>query len=180
MYMGKHAGRHSLIIKSILTSWILFVHNFLFHLRSKFFRTLRTSNDVDGWQARSNRRAGKAKLPVFLLLELLTEEARTVDVNVRPVADNMALRCQRAVYRYVYINLYWSFSNYFTLVVFISPFCHIQNMPKYKILSRQKLYMNWFLKFILATSTTASSIRGSTTCEAAARPSRHPLPALGT
>ena len=106
MYMGKHAGRHSLIIKFILTSWILFVHNFLFHLRSKFFRTLRTSNDVDGWQDRSNRRAGKAKLPVFLLLELLTEEARTVDVNVRLVADNMALRCQRAVYRYVYINLY--------------------------------------------------------------------------
>ena len=80
------------IIKSILTSWILFVHNFLFHLRSKFFRTLRTSNDVDGWQARFNRRAGKAKLPVYLLLELLNEEARTVDVNVRLVADNMAIR----------------------------------------------------------------------------------------
>ena len=81
------------IIESILTSWILFVHNFLFHLRSKFFRTLLTSNNVDGWQAWINRHAGKAKLPVFLLLKLLTEEARTVDVNVRLVADNMAIRC---------------------------------------------------------------------------------------
>ena len=133
--MCKYACNYKIYF-DLIGTWIVFVHNFPFHLRSAFFRSLRTNNDVVGWHGRINRRAGEAELPIDLMLELLTEEARTVDVNVRLVAENMAIRCQRALYQLVYIKLYSSFSNHFTFVVSISSFCQIQNKRRCKILLR--------------------------------------------
>ena len=101
------------IIKSILTSSVH--ESYLFII---FFSILGRHSSV-----------ACGPTPVDLLQ---AEEARTVDVNVRLVADNMAIRCPRAVYRWVYIKLYLSFSNYYTFVVFMSSFCHIQNKTNIK------------------------------------------------
>ena len=55
---------------------------------SAFFQSVRTNNDTEGWHAALNRRASKAKLPLYLLVKLLAEEAKTVGVEVQVPTSN--------------------------------------------------------------------------------------------
>ena len=49
-------------------------------------RAFRTNNDLEGWHHRMNAKADKRKIGVYLLIELLHEEASLLPVQVRSAA----------------------------------------------------------------------------------------------
>ena len=63
---------------------------------SVFKRAVRTNNDVEGWHAALNRRAGgKSNLPFYVLVPLLQKEALLVHLNIRLVKEKKLSRTQR-------------------------------------------------------------------------------------
>ena len=66
---------------------------------SIFHRSVRTNNDVEGWHRRLNHHAGRAKLPMYLLINLLHQESVLVSLQVRLLSDKMIKRQQRRKYR---------------------------------------------------------------------------------
>ena len=61
---------------------------------------VRTNNDVEGWHNALNRRAfGKCQLPFYMFIQLLHQEARLVQLQVRLVSEKKLTRIQRKKYR---------------------------------------------------------------------------------
>jgi hypothetical protein len=54
-----------------------------------------TNNDVEGWHGALNRKAGKAKLPLYLLVDLLADEAEGVQIDLQLVSEGTLSRYQR-------------------------------------------------------------------------------------
>ena len=51
---------------------------------SVFYRTVRTNNDVDGWHHRRlNQNPQKDQLPLYVMIQLLFQEATTVNLQMR-------------------------------------------------------------------------------------------------
>ncbi|XP_052259280.1 uncharacterized protein LOC127863701 [Dreissena polymorpha] len=59
-----------------------------------FGRSIRTNNDCKGWHHRLNRRAKKGNLPFYLLVQLLCEEAKLLNTQVRLVREGKLRRYQ--------------------------------------------------------------------------------------
>ena len=49
---------------------------------SIFLRSVRTNNDVEGWHRRLNHHARRAKLPMYMLINLLHQESAIVSLQV--------------------------------------------------------------------------------------------------
>ena len=62
-------------------------------------QSVRTNNDVEGWHHRLNSHAGRAQLQFYLLLQLLHEEARLVNITVDLVREHELQHTQRRRYR---------------------------------------------------------------------------------
>lgn len=65
---------------------------------SVFKSSVRTNNDVEGWHRRLNHRAQKSQLPLYLLIQLLHEEGRSVDVTAQLVKEQELRRYQKRAY----------------------------------------------------------------------------------
>ena len=65
---------------------------------SVFGGSIRTSNDVEGWHHRLNKKARKGQLSFYLLVQLLHKEAKLVPLQVRFLSDGKVLRKQRVKY----------------------------------------------------------------------------------
>ncbi|XP_077997120.1 uncharacterized protein LOC144450394 [Glandiceps talaboti] len=66
---------------------------------SVFGQSIRTNNDVEGWHYRLNRKAKKGSLNVYLLIELLHEEASMVTMQAKLMSDRKVLRRQKHQYK---------------------------------------------------------------------------------
>ena len=55
---------------------------------SVFNQAVRTNSDLEGWHGKLNQRAKKGNLNFYLLVQLLYEQALTMDFNVRLVSEN--------------------------------------------------------------------------------------------
>ena len=76
---------------------------------SVYGQPVRTNNDVEGWHHRLNRKAGGNGLNMYLLFQLLHQEAEIVDLNIRLLSDRKVRRSQRksTVRAQVKLNKYW-------------------------------------------------------------------------
>ena len=54
---------------------------------SVFYRTVRTNNDVERWHHRLNQNAQKDQLPLYVMIQLLFQEATTVNLQMRLYRD---------------------------------------------------------------------------------------------
>ena len=79
---------------------------------SAFYRTTRTNNDVESWHGALNRRAGKNNLPLYLLAQLLGEEAENVSVEIQLVSDGKLARYQRRAYKKIQGRLFSAWEEY--------------------------------------------------------------------
>ncbi len=66
---------------------------------SVFMLPTRTNNDVEGWHRRLNGRAGRGQLQLYVLLPLLFQEAKLVELQIKLVSENKYKRAQRKRYR---------------------------------------------------------------------------------
>ena len=67
---------------------------------SVYMQSVRTNNDVEGWHHRLNRRAsGKTQLPLYLLINLLHNEACLTAIHIRLVSEKKLQRIQRKKFR---------------------------------------------------------------------------------
>ena len=56
---------------------------------SVYMQSARTNNDVEGWlHSLHTRVQGKSQLPMYLLIDLLSYEARLTSLSVRMVSEN--------------------------------------------------------------------------------------------
>ena len=99
------------LVQYIETSWIS-CSTFPPSTWSAFYQTTRTNNDVEGWHGALNRKAGKAKLPLYLLLDLLAKEAESVSLEVQLVSEGTLSRYQRQRYRNVQGMLFSAWEEY--------------------------------------------------------------------
>ena len=65
---------------------------------SVYRRNVCTNNDLEGWHHRLNHAAHTSKLPFYLLLELLKQEATHTDITVKLLSDRKVNRIQRVDY----------------------------------------------------------------------------------
>ena len=57
---------------------------------------VRTNNDTEGWHHALNQRAeGKTQLPLYLLIQLLHQEARLTSLHIRLVTERKLKKLQR-------------------------------------------------------------------------------------
>nr|XP_022305486.1 uncharacterized protein LOC111112335 [Crassostrea virginica] len=56
---------------------------------------VRTNNDLEGWHRRLNHSAGKSNLPMYLLVQLLGDESRLANFQVRLLSDEKLRRRQK-------------------------------------------------------------------------------------
>lgn len=68
------------------------------HTWCVFGRSIRTNNDVEGWHNRITVKARKGKLNFFFLIQLLYDEAKMVNLQVRLLSDGKVLRKQQNKY----------------------------------------------------------------------------------
>ena len=62
-------------------------------------RTVRTNSDIEGWHHGLNRRAaGRCGLPFYMLVQLLYNEAKLADLQIRFVSEKKLRRIQRKNY----------------------------------------------------------------------------------
>ena len=67
---------------------------------SAYQEAVRTHNDLEGWHNGLNRRAkGRAQLPLYVLIQLLSKEATLVTLQIRLVSDKKLKRHQRTAYK---------------------------------------------------------------------------------
>ena len=72
-----------------------------------------TNNDVEGWHNSFNRRAhGKGQLPLYLLIELLHQEARLTSLQFRLVSERKLRRVQRKVYHNMQARIFYLWDEY--------------------------------------------------------------------
>lgn len=82
---------------------------------SVYLQSIRTNNDVEGWHNALNRRArGKSQLPLYMLIELLHQEARLTSLQIRLVSERKLRRIQRKVYRNVQAKIFALWDDYQT------------------------------------------------------------------
>ncbi|XP_028418951.1 uncharacterized protein LOC114544551 [Dendronephthya gigantea] len=77
-----------------------------------FNQAVRTNNDVEGWHGMLNRHAKRGNLTFYLMVRLLHEQAKLVDMQVRLVSDEKLKRRQRKNYRQVEGRLFTNWSKY--------------------------------------------------------------------
>ena len=66
---------------------------------SVFGRSIRTNNDVEGWHRRLNHKSSRPGLPLYLLIQLLHQEAKTVSLQMKLVKEAKLCRYQRKLYK---------------------------------------------------------------------------------
>ena len=67
---------------------------------SVYQEAVRTNNDLEGWHNGLNRHAkGRAQLPLYILIQLLSKEATLVTLQIRLVSDKKLKRRQRTAYK---------------------------------------------------------------------------------
>ena len=71
------------------------VNSVYFISRSVFNKAVRTNNDVEGWHRRINSKAGRSQLDLYRLLDLLSDEALLVKVELDLLRDSRVTRDQR-------------------------------------------------------------------------------------
>nr|XP_058953276.1 uncharacterized protein LOC131780685 [Pocillopora verrucosa] len=80
---------------------------------SVFMQSVRTNNDVEGWQLGLHTRAqGKSQLPMYLLIYLLYKEAKLTSLNVHMVAEKKLRRVQRRKYRQIQAKVFSLWGQY--------------------------------------------------------------------
>ena len=79
---------------------------------SAFMRSTRTNNDVEGWHRRLNQHAKKGNLPFYLLVDLLHQEAKTTEVEVRLVSERKLKQKQRKVYAELQGKIFGSWEDF--------------------------------------------------------------------
>ena len=72
----------------------------------------RTNNDCEGWHGALNTRAAKSKLPIYLLVQLLGEEAQMVTVEAQLVSEGTLSRYQRSTNRRIQGRLFTAWEEY--------------------------------------------------------------------
>ena len=78
-----------------------------------YMQSVRTNNDVEGWHCGLHSRAqGKSQLPMFLLMDLLHEEARLNSLSVRMASENRLRRVQRRRYRQIQAKVFSLWGQY--------------------------------------------------------------------
>lgn len=100
------------LVEYIKAQWI---KNPLFKPRSwcVYSQPIRTNNDVEGWHNAINRRAsGKSDLPLYMLIELLHQEAFLVSIVKKLVSDNKLSRGQRRKYRVLQGRIFAEWEKY--------------------------------------------------------------------
>ena len=60
-----------------------------------------TNNDVEGWYRHLNQKAKKGQLPFYLLVHLLHEETKWINIQVHLVLANKITRREERRYRMV-------------------------------------------------------------------------------
>ena len=76
-------------------------------------QSVRTNNDVEGWQLGLHTRAqGKSQLPMYLLIYLLYKEAKLTSLNVHMVAEKKLRRVQRRRYRQIQAKVFSLWGQY--------------------------------------------------------------------
>ena len=73
---------------------------------SIFMQSVRTNNDVEGWHKRINSKARKTNLCLYLLIQVLHEEAQLINVQVRLISDHKLRRHQRKTYRHLQAKIF--------------------------------------------------------------------------
>ncbi|CAG2204085.1 unnamed protein product [Mytilus edulis] len=61
-----------------------------------FGQPIRTNNDVEGWHNRLNRKAKGASLHLYVMLKVLSDEARYLPMQIQLVSEHKLTRYQRA------------------------------------------------------------------------------------
>ena len=75
----------------------IYLFIFMFCLfRSVFHKTIRTNNNVEGWHRRLNSKAGRGKLDLYLLIQLLGEEAALVTIQLDLLRMSVVTSPQRS------------------------------------------------------------------------------------
>lgn len=77
-----------------------------------FMQPIRTNNDVEGWHHRFNMRAVNGRLPFYVLVPLLREEAKTVEIQMTLLSNRKLKRCQRKKYRTLQAKLFNAWDTY--------------------------------------------------------------------
>jgi hypothetical protein len=79
---------------------------------SVFLLPIRTNNDCEGWHRRLNVLARRGKLPFYMLIALLHEEATLVRLTAIQVSEKRLKRYQRKVYASVQAKLFEAWNEY--------------------------------------------------------------------
>ena len=74
--------------------YIIFIDIYVF-FRSVFHKTIRTNSDVEGWHRCLNSKAGRGQLDLYLLIQLLGEEAALVPIQLDLLRMSVVTRRQR-------------------------------------------------------------------------------------
>ncbi len=77
---------------------------------SIFNQSVCTNNDVEGWHRRLNHHAGRAKLPMYLLINLLHQESNLVSLQVRLLSEKKLKRHQHRKFKNLQAKIfgYWT------------------------------------------------------------------------
>ena len=79
---------------------------------SVFGQSVRTNNDVEGWHHRLNAKAKKGNLPFYMLLHLLHEEAKIININMHLITEHRLKRHQRSKYRQLQADIFEAWDDY--------------------------------------------------------------------
>ena len=79
---------------------------------SVFGQSIRTNNDAEGWHNRLNLKAKKAKLPLYMLVQLLFNESRVVSTNVTLLCERRLKKYQKSKYKSVAAELQGAWESY--------------------------------------------------------------------
>ncbi len=66
---------------------------------SVFNKAIRTNNDTEGWHTRLNTDADKIKIPMYRLINTLSEEQETADMEIKLVSAGKLKRYQKKAFR---------------------------------------------------------------------------------
>lgn len=79
---------------------------------SCFMRPIRTNNDVEGWHNRLNmKRPGQASINMYLLVDLLFKESKTIRHQMQYLSRGAVLRYQRKTYKKIQARIFRSWEN---------------------------------------------------------------------
>jgi len=97
------------VVKYIHKAWIV-SNRWPPRTWSVFNQAIRTNNDLEGWHHRINRKAQRADLNLYLLIQLLYSESKMVVVNIRLISDKKICSTQtkKTKTNAARIQNYWS------------------------------------------------------------------------